>query len=39
MTAGFCYFILPAILLILGLPIFVVLILTSLAAIGRIIQR
>jgi len=33
MTAAFVYFILPAILLILGLPIFVVLILTSLAAI------
>ena len=33
MLAAFVYFILPAILLILGLPIFVVLILTSLAAI------
>jgi hypothetical protein len=33
MAAAFVYFILPAILLILGLPIFVVLILTSLAAI------
>ena len=33
MLAGFVYFILPAILLILGLPIFVVLILTSLTAI------
>jgi C4-dicarboxylate transporter, DctM subunit len=33
MAATFVYFILPAILLILGLPIFVVLILTSLAAI------
>ena len=34
MSAGFVYFILPAILLILGLPIFVVLILTSMAAIA-----
>src|ERR1700693_896855 len=33
MSAAFVYFILPAILLILGLPIFVVLILTSTAAI------
>ena len=33
MSATFVYFILPAILLILGLPIFVVLILTSMAAI------
>ena len=33
MSANFVYFVLPAILLILGLPIFVVLILTSLAAI------
>ncbi|HXX52705.1 MAG TPA: TRAP transporter large permease subunit, partial [Xanthobacteraceae bacterium] len=33
MTASFVYFVLPAILLILGLPIFVVLILTSVAAI------
>jgi C4-dicarboxylate transporter DctM subunit len=33
MMAAFVYFIVPAILLILGLPIFVVLILTSLAAI------
>jgi len=33
MAAAFVYFILPAILLILGLPIFVALILTSLAAI------
>src|SRR6201997_1901088 len=33
MLAAFVYFVLPAILLILGLPIFVVLILTSLAAI------
>ena len=33
MAATFVYFILPAILLILGLPIFVVLILTSTAAI------
>ena len=33
MRAAFVYFILPAILLVLGLPIFVVLILTSLAAI------
>ena len=33
MLAGFVYFILPAILLVLGLPIFVVLLLTSLAAI------
>ena len=33
MLAAFIYFIVPAILLILGLPIFVVLILTSLAAI------
>ena len=33
MAAAFVYFILPAILLILGLPIFVVLILTSLTAI------
>ena len=33
MLAAFIYFVLPAILLILGLPIFVVLILTSLAAI------
>src|SRR5246500_1593595 len=33
MLGTFIYFILPAILLILGLPIFVVLILTSLAAI------
>jgi C4-dicarboxylate transporter, DctM subunit len=33
MLAAFVYFILPAILLVLGLPIFVVLVLTSLAAI------
>ena len=33
MLAGFVYFLLPAILLLLGLPIFVVLLLTSLAAI------
>src|ERR1700744_5588717 len=33
MAATFVYFILPALLLILGLPIFVVLLLTSLAAI------
>src|SRR6202050_5863203 len=33
MSAGFVYFVLPTILLILGLPIFVVLILTSTAAI------
>src|SRR6202021_4280558 len=33
MSAAFVYFILPAILLILGLPIFVVLVLTSTAAI------
>ena len=33
MLTGFVYFILPAILLLLGLPIFVVLLLTSLAAI------
>jgi C4-dicarboxylate transporter, DctM subunit len=33
MSANFVYFVLPAILLILGLPIFVVLILSSLAAI------
>jgi C4-dicarboxylate transporter, DctM subunit len=33
MSANFVYFVLPAILLILALPIFVVLILTSLAAI------
>src|SRR6202162_5708217 len=33
MSAAFVYFILPALLLILGLPIFVVLILTSTAAI------
>src|ERR1700675_3511678 len=33
MSAAFVYFIVPAILLILGLPIFVVLILTSMAAI------
>jgi hypothetical protein len=33
MAAAFVYFILPTLLLILGLPIFVVLILTSTAAI------
>jgi C4-dicarboxylate transporter, DctM subunit len=33
MLAAFVYFVLPAILLVLGLPIFVVLVLTSLAAI------
>ena len=33
MLAGFVYFILPVILLVLGLPIFVVLLLTSLVAI------
>ena len=33
MLAAFVYFILPAILLILGLPIFVVLILTAMTAI------
>ena len=38
MTANFVYFVLPAILLILGLPIFVVLILTSLAAILLVAQ-